>query len=109
MASMLSRKWPFFDGSDPIDQLSRIGNMLGSTVIYDLVEKHQFDLTEEAMETLQRCPKEGGWNWSTEEELFQDFELAKHLLDSLLVADLSNRISADVALNHQFFSQLNEM
>ena len=45
LASMIFKKYPFFQGRDNDDQLVRIAKVLGTEELYDYLDKYQIDRT----------------------------------------------------------------
>jgi len=98
-AEMLGRK-SLFPGTDYLDQLRRIIDVLGTPTDEDLA----FMTNEQAVEVLRTLPERAGREWN---QLFPSISAqASELLSAMLTFNPSNRCTMEAALLSQYLAPL---
>ncbi|PTB37074.1 uncharacterized protein TrAFT101_010807 [Trichoderma asperellum] len=104
LASMIFRKEPFFHGASNSLQLQRIARVLGTKGLLNVVEKYDIDTTPDGFDDIPHFEKTPLQNLFNEDnEKYASIE-AIDLLDKLLRWDHAERITANDAMSHAYFS-----
>lgn len=102
-ASMIFRREPFFNGSDNYDQLVRIVKVLGSEGLYNYLSKYNIKLSAHLHEMIGSHKKKSWGRFIKSENEYLVNEEAIDFLESLLIYDHMDRITAKDALEHRYF------
>ena len=108
MASIISRRMPFFHGEDDFDMVTKICQVLGKNDLTAYLNKYGIDIPEQMAKKLPKSPKE-------RRDLsiyFQNPELSSReaidLIDRCLRYDHMDRITAEDALKHPYFDPVRD-
>lgn len=103
---MLGRRFPFFNSADDVDAMIEMSSIFGSRRMKTAAAMHG-----QIYETNIPTIGEKGYSWeklvkwsSCVEDLTESEEQATRLLSGLMELDPSKRLSAEEALNHEFFT-----
>ena len=108
-AELIYQKHPFFSGKDPLDQMLKIANVLGTKKLGEYAENFKIEIDSSMKEMIGKH-SEKPWEISK----LIDKTLANHeeihtnvvnLLSRLLQYDHTKRITAREALDHPFFAR----
>ncbi|XP_003199454.2 casein kinase II subunit alpha isoform X1 [Danio rerio] len=103
LASMIFRKEPFFHGRDNYDQLVRIAKVLGTDGLYDYIDKYNIELDPRFIEILGRHSRKRWKKFVHNENQHLISPEALDFLDKLLRYDHQTRLTAQEAMEHQYF------
>ena len=107
-AGMIFQKQPFFHGRDNHDQLNKIAKVLGTSGLYEYIEKYDLRLDpaiESILSRYQRKPWTKFVNNSNKKYISNE---ALDFVDRLLRYDHNQRLTAKEAMNHCYFKPILE-
>ena len=110
-ASLIFKREPFFQGSDNYDQLVKIVKVLGSDDFDLYVKKYAIKLDPHFDNLLNKSTKKPWTKYITNENKLFATPSALDFLDKLLKYDHHQRLTAQEAMAHPYFSsiQMNAM
>lgn len=107
-AGMIFRKEPFFHGHDNYDQLVRIAKVLGTDDLLAYLDKYDLELDPHFDGILGRHTKKPWMKFVTQENQHLVSPEALDFLSKLLRYDHQERLTAQEAMAHPYFSVLKE-
>ncbi|KAG2221162.1 hypothetical protein INT45_007739 [Circinella minor] len=108
LAGMVFRKEPFFNGQDNYDQLVKIARVLGTSKLYEYLNKYNLQLDPHFDKVMGRyAPKPWSKFVNLSNQRYMSNELFD-LLDNLLRYDHQERLTAQEAMAHPFFAPVRE-
>lgn len=108
LASIIFRKEPFFHGRDNYDQLVRIARVLGTSALWDYLDKYGIILSSAFDDILGQFPQKPWSHYVTSENQDRVSNEAIDLIDGVLQYDHTARLTACEALNHRYFDSVRE-
>ena len=106
LLTLLGRRFPFFNSADDVDAMIEMSSIFGTRRMKTAAAMHG-----QIFETNLPTIGEKGYSWeklvkwsSCVEDLTESESQATRLLAGLMELDPSKRLSADEALNHEFFT-----
>lgn len=106
-ASLLFEKNPFFKGKDNNDQIVKLAELFGCKELYNYAEKYDLQIPKEIISRIQKYKTNNFDLLRQKAGLSKITDEAFDLLKKMLVIDHAYRISVEDALNHPYFSDLN--
>ncbi|KAF2754314.1 putative casein kinase [Pseudovirgaria hyperparasitica] len=107
-ASMIFRKEPFFHGNSNSDQLVKIAKVLGTEDLFDYLDKYDIELDAQYDDILGRFPKKSWHSFiNADNQRFVSND-AIDFLDKLLRYDHQERLTAEEAMAHPYFSPVKQ-
>ena len=109
IAGVIFQREPFFKGVDNNDQLIKIVKVLGTDSLFDYLKKYGLKLDPSIDISLGRTAKKP-WNKFIDDsnKKYSYNSDAIDLIDKCLQYDMENRITAQEALNHDFFKGIDK-
>jgi len=107
-AGMIFMKEPFFHGNDNYDQLERITRVLGTTELFEYLEKYDIDLDPNYEGVLGKHTKKPWNKFVTDGNKHLVSNEALDLLSKMLVYDHAERITPKEAMQHPYFAPVVE-
>uniref|UniRef100_A0AAR2JP56 non-specific serine/threonine protein kinase n=1 Tax=Pygocentrus nattereri TaxID=42514 RepID=A0AAR2JP56_PYGNA len=108
LASMIFQKEPFFHGQDNYDQLVRIAKVLGTEELYSYLNKYHIELDTRFKDLLGQQTRKRWEHFVQPENQHLVSPEALDLLDKLLRYDHQQRLTAQEAMEHPYFCELEE-
>lgn len=106
LLTLLGRRFPFFNSADDIDAMIEMSSIFGTRRMKTAAAMHG-----QIFETNIPTIGEKGYSWeklvkwsSCVEDLTESEQQATRLLSGLMELDPSKRLSAEEALQHEFFT-----
>ncbi|KAH9873748.1 hypothetical protein IAQ61_004375 [Plenodomus lingam] len=107
-ASMIFRREPFFHGNSNSDQLVKIAKVLGTEDLFDYLDKYDIELDAQYDDILSRYPKKPWHSFiNADNQRFVSND-AIDFLDKLLRYDHQDRLTAQEAMAHPYFSPVRQ-
>uniref|UniRef100_A0AC35U3Z3 Protein kinase domain-containing protein n=1 Tax=Rhabditophanes sp. KR3021 TaxID=114890 RepID=A0AC35U3Z3_9BILA len=106
LASMIFRREPFFHGHDNYDQLVRIAKVLGTDELFTYLNKYHINLDTRFNDLLGKHTKKRWDRFVHNENTHLVSPEALDFLDKLLRYDHMERLTAEEAMEHQYFEQI---
>ncbi|PSN69581.1 Pkinase-domain-containing protein [Corynespora cassiicola Philippines] len=107
-ASMIFRREPFFHGNSNSDQLVKIAKVLGTEELFDYLDKYDIELDAQYDDILSRYPKKPWHSFiNADNQRFVSND-AIDFLDKLLRYDHQERLTAQEAMNHNYFAPVRQ-
>ena len=103
-AGMIFRKEPFFHGHDNYDQLVKVAKVLGTTELYEYLDKYDLELDPHFDGILGRHSRKPWNRFVTAENQHLVSEEALDLVNKLLRYDHQERLTAIEAQAHPYFA-----
>lgn len=107
-AGMIFKKEPFFHGHDNYDQLVKIAKVLGTDELFEYLDKYDLELDPHFDGILGRHSKKPWNRFLNAENTHLVSDEALDLLGNLLRYDHQERLTAQEAQKHPYFSQVVE-
>lgn len=107
-AGMIFRREPFFHGHDNQDQLVKIARVLGTKDLFEYTSKYGLELDPNLLGLIGSHQRKPWDKFITDENRHLVTADALDLLDQMLVYDHQKRITAKMAMHHEFFSSVRE-
>eukprot|EP00003_Mantamonas_plastica_P015683 TRINITY_DN2645_c1_g1_i3.p1 TRINITY_DN2645_c1_g1~~TRINITY_DN2645_c1_g1_i3.p1 ORF type:complete len:193 (-),score=41.15 TRINITY_DN2645_c1_g1_i3:80-658(-) len=105
-AGMIFRKEPFFHGRDNYDQLVRITKVLGTDELHSYLEKYSLELDSQFENLLGRASRKPWTKFINSENQHLVSPEAIDLVDKLLRYDHAERLTAQEAMQHEYFEDV---
>jgi casein kinase II subunit alpha len=102
-AGLLFRKIPFFKAHENSDQIVKLGEVFGSRILMEYVEKYDLELSARVATKVTGKLRKPWGHWVNAGNDHVATADALDLLDRMLKVDHAARISATDALRHPFF------
>ncbi|OAQ67230.1 CMGC/CK2 protein kinase [Pochonia chlamydosporia 170] len=106
LASLVFRKEPFFHGNSISDMLVKISKVLGTDELFDFLDKFEIELDEHILSQLEYQPRRPWSSFITPENESNVSDEVFDLLNRVLRYNPRERLSADEASFHQFFTMV---
>lgn len=103
LASMIFHKEPFFQGLDNNDQLVRIAKVLGTSGLFDYIDKYNIRIDASFMARLGKHSRKQWDRYVNRENRDLVSPEAFDLLNKMLQYDHQTRITAKEAMDHPYF------
>lgn len=94
-------------GSDNYDQLVKIAKVLGTPDLYSYLDKYEINLDSRYDDILGNYPRKPWNKFITPENSHLVSNAAIDFLDKLLRYDHQERLTAEEAMNHVYFGNIN--
>jgi len=107
-AGMIFMKEPFFHGNDNYDQLEKIARVLGTSELFEYLEKYNVELDPNFEGVLGKHSKKPWSKFITNENKHLVSNEALDLLSRMLVYDHAERIIPKDAMQHPYFAPVVE-
>jgi len=107
-AGMIFMKEPFFHGNDNYDQLEKIARVLGTSELFEYLEKYNVELDPNFEGVLGKHSKKPWSKFITNENKHLVSNEALDLLSRMLVYDHAERILPKDAMQHPYFAPVVE-
>lgn len=103
LASLIFRRFPFFEGTDNDAMLIRISEPLGCDAIVAYAKKYELEIPGKVMRAMKKNTGKPWSAWITRKNRLSATSLAIDLLSKMMIVDHKKRPTADELMEHPFF------